>query len=160
MEANNWHERIVELARAQARAARRREIAEDMRRRMYEMYVAHYDAELAAIDEHLGALEDALLRDARQAALDGERHLHESIQIKRKPVTWMYDADEVLAEAKARGESRLIRVKEELNKQELNKLLRDGALDWVQAEPVQDVIVTLSKLGEWVIFEGESDGRE
>jgi phage host-nuclease inhibitor protein Gam len=158
MPEQDWHERIVELARAQARAAARREVAEAMRRRMYEAYVQHYDAELAAIDTYLSDLEDALRRDAREYALStGDFDLHESIQVKRKPVTWLYDAEQVLEEAKERGESRLVRVKEELNKVALNKLLAEGTLNWVQAEPVRDVVVVVGKLGEWVIREGKDE---
>lgn len=97
--------------------------------------------------------ENTVKKIAREYALStGDFNVSNHIEIKRKPVTWMYDEAEIIEAAKKNKATELIRVTEELNKTNLNKALKDDKYSWLQAEAVKDIIISIRPLGELLIM--------
>lgn len=117
-------------------------------------YVEPLETELETLERTLGEYEKLIKDTMREYALStGDFKASEYVEVKRKPVAYIYDEDEVMAEAEKRGATEFIRTKKELNKVELNRALKseDEKYSWIQAEPVKDITVTIRPLGDLLI---------
>jgi hypothetical protein len=134
-----------------------------MMQKFYTAYVKPYEDELAALTRESRSLTEAFTEKIRLRAVSGDVVRHPFVIVKRKPASWVYDDKAVLAAieleiaATVAGEpahdesmmalSKLIRVKKELEKRELNKALGAGELTWLPVEQAeQDYTVTLAPL--------------
>ena len=123
---------------------------------LHNEHIAPTEQIASDLAKRIDQLQASIIAEARDYALStGDFKFSEHIEIKRKPVTYLYDAVEVLEAAKREGATELIRIKEELNKVELNKGLKDGKYTWIQAEPVQDITVSIRPLGDLLILLGK-----
>ncbi|MBZ0279400.1 MAG: hypothetical protein K8L97_01585 [Anaerolineae bacterium] len=138
---------------AYAAAEQRLALTELMCERFHELYIQPYEVAIEAQKQVLADLKARITAAARAAALeDGDFHPHPSLEIKRKPQTWKYDDTQMLAALKAKGEVAFIRVKEELNRIELNKAFGKPGYKWLPATPTPpEVTVSIRPLGDLFI---------
>jgi len=73
------------------------------------------------------------------------------IEISKKTTTFVYDEKAVLESLKAENQTQFIRVKEEINKIELNKALRNNELPWLDVQRVEDVTVSIRPPSEVLV---------
>ncbi|HEX2905898.1 MAG TPA: hypothetical protein VHO69_03510 [Phototrophicaceae bacterium] len=154
--AADWQVLLEAEAREQQVICERIAVAQDMRQRFFDLYVRPYDDEITGLRARSEAVHAALEDMARLHSLaTGERAFHPSIIVRAKPQTWTYNDGEVLKCLKFAGVAALIRVKEEINRVELNKALRKGQYLWlpVIADP-PELTVTIMPI---VVLEREAN---
>lgn len=159
---------LLELAKLQS-LARSFGLAVDTIRMEQAAALAEPLKMLEEANKKVSGLQSLIIASERQNVLEtGEKNASGSfasrdshLTIRRKPATFIYDEKEMMEAIKAQkgkdgtaARKRFIRVKQELNKVEINKALKAEDYEWLPAEQAgRDIEIIIEPLGDLLIIE-------
>lgn len=159
---------LMELAKLQKIAADQQQAVDKIKTR-HQVELQAPEAALKQAKEAVDQLEQAIIGQERLNVLStGEKNKSgtfkssdEHITIARKPVSYIYDDKEMLAAIQShsgvgskKAKERLVRVKVELNKSELNKAFDEQGFEWLHDHAEQagrDITIKIAPLGDLLI---------
>jgi len=159
---------LMELAKLQKIAADQQQAVDKIKTR-HQVELKAPEAALKQAKEAVDQLEQAIIGQERLNVLStGEKNKSgtfkssdDHITIARKPVSYIYDDKEMLAAIQShsgvgskKAKERLVRVKVELNKSELNKAFDEKGFEWLHDHAEQasrDITIKIAPLGDLLI---------
>ena len=142
----NWHERLVELARAQAMAAEVDALTA-VRDRLYQASgIASLDIQIDHLKRSAETVHKTLQQDGKDYVNEtGETDLHDLIDVRRTRKA-VYDDKEALAWCEENAPE-FVRVKRSLDKRPFNSAVKDESIEFAGAEMVNEITIAIKAVG-------------